>query len=129
MRDNSAELDTHVDAPGGAELARNIVGPEPAQVDRGNQLLRGTFGSQDVSRQVACHAAQGSGLDPAFLRQMLPIMAMLVAGHLSGRSGRQHTASGSSSARCSAGWAALEPEAGRSVEGRAAVLEAYSGRY
>ncbi|HEX8419489.1 MAG TPA: DUF937 domain-containing protein [Sphingomonas sp.] len=89
MGDNAADLDTHVNALGGADLARNVVGPEPTQVDQGNQLLGGIFGSKDVSRQVAGHAAQSSGLDPALLQKMLPILAMLVAGHLAGRSGGQ----------------------------------------
>ena len=89
MGDNSAELDTHVNALGGAGLAHNVVGPELTQVDKGNQLLGGIFGSKDVSRQVAGHAAQSSGLDPALLQRMLPILAMLVAGHLAGRSGGQ----------------------------------------
>lgn len=89
MGDNAANLDTHVSQLGGPDLARNVVGPEPTQVDKGNQLLGGIFGSKDVSRQVAGHAAQGSGLDPALLQKMLPILAMLVAGHLSGRSGGQ----------------------------------------
>ena len=89
MGDNATNLDTHVNQLGGVDLARNVVGPEPTQVDKGNQLLGGIFGSKDVSRQVAGHAAQGSGLDPALLQRMLPILAMLVAGHLSGRSGGQ----------------------------------------
>jgi hypothetical protein len=89
MGDNSEQLDTHVNSLGGAELAQNVVGPEPTQIDRGNQLLGGIFGSKDVSRQVAGHAAQSSGLDPALLKRMLPILAMLVAGHLAGRSGGQ----------------------------------------
>ncbi len=89
MGDNLAGLETHVDALGGAELTENVVASEPTQIDRGNQLLGGIFGSKDVSRQVAGHAADSSGLDPALLKQMLPILAMLVAGHLSGRSGGQ----------------------------------------
>ena len=89
MGDNSAQLDTHVNALGGSELAHNVVSPEPTQVDKGNQLLGNIFGSKDVSRQVAGHAAQSSGLDPALLKRMLPILAMLVAGHLAGRSGGQ----------------------------------------
>ncbi|MDN4634230.1 DUF937 domain-containing protein [Sphingomonas sp. PsM26] len=89
MGDNAANLDTHVNAPGGAELAENVVGAEPTKIDRGNQLLGSIFGSKDVSREVAGHAAQNSGLDPALLKQMLPILVMLVAGHLSGRSGGQ----------------------------------------
>jgi hypothetical protein len=89
MGDNTASLDSHVEALGGPGLAQNVVGPEPTQIDRGNQLLGGIFGSKDVSRQVASHAAEGSGLDPALLKRMLPILAMLVAGHLSGRSAGQ----------------------------------------
>lgn len=89
MGDNSANMDAHVDSLGGAGLADNVVGPEPTQIESGNQLLGGIFGSKDVSRQVARQAAEGSGLDPALLKQMLPILAMLVAGHLSGRSNGQ----------------------------------------
>lgn len=89
MGDRSAGLDAHVDALGGASLAHNVMGDNPTEVERGNQLLGGIFGNKDVSRQVAGHAAQGSGLDPALLQRMLPILAMLVAGHLAGRSGGQ----------------------------------------
>ncbi len=89
MGDNASGMDAHVEQLGGADLAQNVVGSEPTQVDKGNQLLGGIFGSKDVSRQVAGHAAQGSGLDPALLQKMLPILAMLVAGHLAGRSGGQ----------------------------------------
>ena len=89
MGDNSAALDTHVNALGGAGLAHNVVSSEPTRVDDGNQLLGGIFGSKDVSRQVAGHAAQNSGLDPSLLKRMLPILAMLVAGHLAGRAGGQ----------------------------------------
>jgi hypothetical protein len=80
---------SHVDALGGAALADNVVGPEPTDVAKGNQLLGGIFGSKDTSRQVATQASQQSGIDPALLKQMLPILAMLVAGHLAKRSGGQ----------------------------------------
>ncbi|MBD8680080.1 DUF937 domain-containing protein [Sphingomonas sp. CFBP 13720] len=89
MGNNTAEFETHVSGLGGSDLAQNVVGSEPTQIDRGNQLLGGIFGSKDVSREVAGQAAQGSGLPPALLKQMLPILAMLVAGHLAGRSGGQ----------------------------------------
>ena len=89
MGDNTAQLDAHVNTLGGADLVANVLGTEPTQIDRGNQLLGGIFGSKDVSRDVANHAAQGSGLDPALLKQMLPILVMLVAGHLTGRTGGQ----------------------------------------
>lgn len=87
MGDNSTGLDAHIDGLGGAELAQNVVGLEPTQNDMANQLLGGIYGSEDVSRKVAGHATQNSGLDPALPKKMLPILAMLVAGHLFGRSG------------------------------------------
>ena len=71
---------------GGGALATNVIAPEPTEVDKGNSILGQIFGSKDVSRQVAGHAAQGSGLDPEILKQMLPILAMLVGGYLSSRS-------------------------------------------
>ncbi len=72
---------------GGGGLAANVIGPEPTNVANGNQVLGQIFGSKEVSRTVAGHASQQSGLDPALLRQMLPILAMLVGGYLSSRGG------------------------------------------
>lgn len=72
---------------GGGALADNVVGPEPTDVGRGNAVLGQIFGSKEVSRTVAGHASQQSGLDPALLRKMLPILAMLVGGYLSSRGG------------------------------------------
>ena len=71
---------------GGGALATNVIAPEPTEIDKGNSILGQIFGSKDVSRQVAGHAAQTSGLDPALLKKMLPILAMLVGGYLSSRS-------------------------------------------
>ena len=71
---------------GGRALTANVIAPEPTEIDKGNTILGQIFGSKDVSRQVAGHAAQTSGLDPALLKQMLPILAMLVGGYLSSRS-------------------------------------------
>jgi hypothetical protein len=89
MGDNADQLDSKVHALGGARLADNVIGPQPTQIDQGDQLLGGIFGSKDVSRKVAGHAAENSGLDPALLKRMLPILAMLVAGHFARRSGGQ----------------------------------------
>jgi hypothetical protein len=82
-------LESEVHTLGGAGLVDNVVGPEPTDVARGNQMLGSIFGSKDVSRQVAGHAAQSSGLDPALLKKMLPILAMLVAGYMTKRSAGQ----------------------------------------
>jgi hypothetical protein len=95
MGQNTSRLDSQVSALGGTALSANVVGSEPTQVDHGNQLLDSIFGSKDTSRDVAGHAAQSSGLDPALLKKMLPILAMLVAGHLSGRAGGQQGGLGS----------------------------------
>jgi hypothetical protein len=68
---------------GGGGLLDNVLAPEATEVDRGNDVLGQIFGSRDVSRTVAQSAAARSGLDPALLRKMLPILAMLVAGYIS----------------------------------------------
>jgi len=67
---------------GGVGLLENVLSPQPTDVGRGNGVLGQVFGSKDVSRAVAQNAAQKSGLDPALLKRMLPILAMLVAGYL-----------------------------------------------
>ncbi len=68
---------------GGGALASNVLGAEPTNVDTGNSILGQIFGSKDVSRSVAGSAAGQSGIDPALLKKMLPILAMLVGGYLS----------------------------------------------
>jgi hypothetical protein len=72
---------------GGGGLLDNVLSPQPTDVDRGNDVLGQIFGSKDVSRTVAQDAASRSGLDPALLRKMLPILAMLVAGYMARQGG------------------------------------------
>lgn len=72
---------------GGGALADNVLGPEPTEVGKGNDILGQIFGSKDVSRTVADHASGQTGIDPAILKKMLPILAMLVGGYLSSRAG------------------------------------------
>ena len=72
---------------GGGGLAESVISPEPTNVAHGNEVLGQIFGSKDVSRSVAGNASQQTGLDPALLKQMLPILAMLVGGYLSSRGG------------------------------------------
>ncbi len=74
---------------GGAGLADNVLGPQETEVAKGNDILGQIFGSKDVSRTVAGHAAGQTGIDPELLKKMLPILAMLVGGYLSSRSGAQ----------------------------------------
>lgn len=65
--------------------------PDLTDASRGNDVLGQIFGSKDVSRTVAQHAASDSGLDPALLKQMLPLLATLVAGFMSGQGGASRT--------------------------------------
>jgi hypothetical protein len=78
---------------GGGGLLDDVLSPQPTNVSRGNDVLGQIFGSKDVSRTVAQDAASRSGLDPALLRKMLPIVAMLVAGYMA----RRGTSSGAPS--------------------------------
>ncbi len=72
---------------GGSGLADNVLADEPTDISRGNDVLGQIFGSKDVSRSVAGHAAGQAGIDPELLKKMLPILAMLVGGYLSSRGG------------------------------------------
>jgi hypothetical protein len=76
---------------GGTDLAANVLGPEPTDTSKGDQVLGQIFGSKDVSRTVATHAAGQTGIDPALLKKMLPILAMLVGGYLSHAGGVQQS--------------------------------------
>ena len=40
----------------------------------GNDILGQIFGNKDVSRNVAGHAAEQTGIDSSLLRRMLPLM-------------------------------------------------------
>ncbi len=72
---------------GGGGLFDSVVSPEPTPVEKGNDVLGQIFGSKDVSRSVAGHAAEQTGIDPSLLKKMLPILAMLVAGYMAKQSG------------------------------------------
>ena len=67
---------------GGGSLLDDVLSPQPTDVSRGNDVLGQIFGSKDVSRTVAQGAAARSGLAPSLLKQMLPMLAMLVAGYM-----------------------------------------------
>ncbi len=72
---------------GGGGLLDQVLAPQPTDVDRGNNVLGQIFGSKDVSRAVAQNAASQSGLDPALLKKMLPMLAMVVTGFLAKQQG------------------------------------------
>jgi hypothetical protein len=67
---------------GGGGLLEEVLAPRPTNLDHGNDVLAQIFGSKDVSRTVAQQASAQSGLDPALLRKMLPMLAMLVTGFM-----------------------------------------------
>jgi hypothetical protein len=80
---------------GGGDLLDNVVSPQPTDVGRGNNVLASIFGSKDVSRAVAQDASAKSGLDPATLKKMLPIVAMMVAGYMAKQKGTPDDGPGS----------------------------------
>jgi len=72
---------------GGGGLLDNVLAPWPTDMHRGHEVLGQIFGSKDVSRAVAQNAAAESGLAPSLLRQMLPMLAMLIAGYMARQPG------------------------------------------
>jgi hypothetical protein len=56
---------------------------QTSNIQDGNAILGHILGSKDVSRNVAGHAAQQTGLDSSLLKKMLPILATVVMGALS----------------------------------------------
>jgi hypothetical protein len=72
---------------GGGSLLDEVLAPRPTDLRQGNDVLGQIFGSKDVSRTVTQNAANQSGLDPAVLKKMLPMLAMLVAGMMAKQGG------------------------------------------
>jgi hypothetical protein len=58
------------------------LGRDDATKD-GNAILNHLLGSKDVSRRVASHAADQTGLDAGILKKMLPLIAAMAMGSLS----------------------------------------------
>ena len=67
---------------GGGGLLDDVLGPQPTNVNRGNDVLGQIFGSKDVSRTVAQDAATKTGLSTDLLKKMLPMLAMAVTGFM-----------------------------------------------
>jgi hypothetical protein len=76
---------------GGGGLLDNVLSPGPTDVGLGNNVLGQIFGSKDTSRAVAANAASQTGLDPALLRKLLPIIAMMAAGYMAKQQGSHST--------------------------------------
>lgn len=71
----------------GGGLLDNVLGPQPTDVGRGNDVLGQIFGSKEVSRSVAQNASAQTGLDANLLKKMLPMLAMLVTGYMAKQQG------------------------------------------
>ena len=72
---------------GGGGLLDQVVADQPTDVRQGDAVLGEIFGTRDVSRTVAQSASTQTGLDPALLKKMLPLLAMVVGGLLSRQGG------------------------------------------
>lgn len=67
-----------------SDAGANMVEPDTGA---GNNVLGQIFGSKDVSRQVADHAAEQTGLSGTVMRAMLPMVAAMVAKHMATQGG------------------------------------------
>ncbi len=63
-----------------------ILGNSTA-VDDGNGILGHIFGNKDVSRNVAGHAAEATGVDSSLVKKLLPLVASMAMGALSKETG------------------------------------------
>ena len=74
---------------GGHDRYMNTVShlTDQATVDDGNSILGHIFGSKDVSRNVAAHAAAETGVDSGIIKKMLPVVAAMTMGALSKKTG------------------------------------------
>jgi hypothetical protein len=66
----------------GRYIEHPSVATERVAVEEGNGILGHIFGSKEVSRNVASHAAEKSGVDSSVLKKMLPVLASVAMGAL-----------------------------------------------
>ncbi|QND51959.1 DUF937 domain-containing protein [Phyllobacterium sp. 628] len=66
----------------------------PAGIADGNAILNNLFGSKELSRAVADHAARMTGIAVSTLQQMLPVLASMMMGGLYKKSTGQFAAAG-----------------------------------
>ena len=72
---------------GGGGMMDNALSQDRTDVGQGNGVFGQIVGNKDASRSVADHASQQSGLSPDLLKKMLPVVAMLAAGHFAKQAG------------------------------------------
>jgi hypothetical protein len=79
-------LNDVLDALGQGKHSRYLDEPEtlgrPETIDDGNAILGHIFGNKDVSRSVAKHAGEQTGLGSSLMKKMLPIVASMVMASL-----------------------------------------------
>ncbi|MCP5327257.1 MAG: DUF937 domain-containing protein [Sinobacteraceae bacterium] len=121
------DLGSLLNGLGGAGLLDEVLGAQPANVSRGNNVLGQIFGSPDVSRAVAQNAAGRTGLDPALLKKMLPILAMLVAGYMARQQSGAARSNLSGAGAAAGGAGALAGALGGLLGGGAAASAGSSG--
>jgi len=82
-----ANLRRALETGGHQQYVKNpeLLANEATRLD-GNKILGHLFGSKDVSRNVAAHAAGETGLDTGLIKKALPLLASLVMGSLSKKS-------------------------------------------
>ncbi|MGB1310712.1 MAG: DUF937 domain-containing protein [Leucothrix sp.] len=82
----SAGLDSLINALGKGNHSQYIDDPgvlgRKETTKDGNSILGHIFGSKEVSRNVAKHASQETGLGTSLLKKMLPVVATMVMGTL-----------------------------------------------
>ena len=71
-----------LDEVGAGRLLDAVIAPAPTNTLPGNDLLGQIFGSEQVGRAVIRNAALQTGQDPSLLKEILPMLAMVVAGYL-----------------------------------------------
>lgn len=83
---DSSGLGSFLSALASGQHARYFDNPadavSPDGTATGNGILSHLFGSKDLSRAVAAHASQATGLSQQLLQQMLPAIAAMVMGGL-----------------------------------------------
>ena len=77
-------LDSLIGALTAGQHSRYLDDPsslgQPSTITDGNAILAHVLGTKDASRAVAAQAAGQTGIDPALLKQLLPIAATMVMG-------------------------------------------------
>ncbi|HEX8031432.1 MAG TPA: DUF937 domain-containing protein [Vicinamibacterales bacterium] len=87
---NQGGLDSLLSALNSGSHGQYVDNPailsQQTAVDDGNGILGHLLGSKEVSREVANRASAQTGINPAILKQLLPLAATLMMGAMAKRS-------------------------------------------